>query len=94
MIRSVLTRVALGLAGTFALSVAVPAYACDCDRKQADKIEKKAPTPVPARAQPALAPEKKAATTDKAKVSASTPDRTLLEWQFWPSVPGQVRDDC
>jgi hypothetical protein len=43
MTRRLITNIALGVAGAFALAVAVPAYACDCDKKQAaDKAEKKA----------------------------------------------------
>ena len=59
----------VGLASTFALAVAVPAFACDCDKKAAasEKSDKKA-TPAPAQTAPQQAPaqEKKA---DAAKSS-------------------------
>ncbi|MBS1109649.1 MAG: hypothetical protein H6Q88_1641, partial [Anaeromyxobacteraceae bacterium] len=58
-----ITNIALGIASTFALAVAVPAFACDCDKKATttpDKAEKKTATPAPATKQATPAPEKKA----------------------------------
>ncbi len=64
MNRRLITNIALGIAGAFALAVATPAAACDCDKKAAETTEKKAATKAQkaAPAAPAQAPaqEKKA----------------------------------
>ncbi len=65
MNRRLITNVALGIAGAFALAVAFPAFACDCDKKanateKSDKKADKAAPAQPAPAQQAPAQEKKA----------------------------------
>ena len=64
MTRHLLTNIALGAASAFALTVAVPAFACDCDKKasttsgQEGREEDTAAPATPKQAAPA--PEKKA----------------------------------
>jgi hypothetical protein len=66
MNRRLVIQIALGLSGAFALAVATPALACDCDKKAgaADKAGAKPAAPAAtdkaAPAQPAPAQEKKA----------------------------------
>jgi hypothetical protein len=61
MTRRLITNIALAVAGAFALVVATPAFACDCDKKASgtEKSDKKADKAAPAQPQ-APAQEKKA----------------------------------
>ena len=51
MTRRLIVQIALGVAGAFALAVATPVLACDCDKKagtSADKSDKKSAAPAAA----------------------------------------------
>ena len=75
MNRRLIVQIALGLAGAFALAVATPVLACDCDKKAgttADKADKKA---APAAAD--KAPAQQAPAQEK-KAEASKASGTLL----------------
>jgi hypothetical protein len=62
MTRRIIVNLAVALSGAFALSVAFPAFACDCDKKTDAKTEKKADKAAPATKDAKPAAEKKAET--------------------------------
>ena len=76
MTRRLIVQIALGVAGAFALAVATPALACDCDKKAgADKSDKKTADKAPA---DKAAPAATQAPVQEKKAEASRATGTLL----------------
>jgi len=93
MTRRLIVQIALGVAGAFALAVATPVLACDCDKKAgttADKADKKTAAPAAADkttpAQQAPAQEKKA--------EASRASGTLLAAEGGCKCGAKEAKDC
>lgn len=77
MTRRLILQIALGVAGAFALAVATPVLACDCDKKgatSADKADKKSAAPAAA---DKAAPTQQAPAQEK-KAEASKASGTLV----------------
>ena len=68
MTRRLITNIALAVAGAFALVVATPAFACDCDKKASgtEKSDKKTDKAAPAQPKQAAPAQEKKAEASKA----------------------------
>jgi hypothetical protein len=90
MTRRLTVQIALGLAGAFALAVATPVLACDCDKKAgttADKSDKKADKAAPAQ------PQQQAPAQEK-KAEASKASGTLLAAEGGCKCGAKEAKDC
>ena len=93
MTHRLIVQIALGLAGAFALAVATPVLACDCDKKagtSADKSDKKSAAPAAA---DKAAPAQQAPAQEK-KAEASKASGTFLAAEGGCKCGAKEAKDC